>query len=188
MHDCEGTAGLQVVRFDRGADSRLAAEDACQILNVYPVRKYDQTAATVVRALAERCQSRAMAARDLFGQMVFAYLSGNGDAHAKNFSIVQQPSGEWWIAPAYDLPSTFPYGDKTMALTIDGRTSNLTRARMLSFAATIGLSQRAATRVLDDLTEAADVWLDRLDELPFDPRRIHDLRKFLRYRQAEIRH
>jgi hypothetical protein len=28
VHDCEGTAGLQVVRFDRGADSGLAAEDA----------------------------------------------------------------------------------------------------------------------------------------------------------------
>jgi serine/threonine-protein kinase HipA len=165
----------------------LAAEDACQVLDVYPVRKYDQTAADVVQTLAERCQARPVATRDLFAQMVFAYLSGNGDAHAKNFSIVQEATGEWRIAPAYDLPSTFPYGDATMALAIDGRTSSLTRTRMLSFAHDIGLPQRAATRVLDDLTSCADIWLDRLDELPFDSRRIHDLRKFLRYRQREIR-
>jgi serine/threonine-protein kinase HipA len=183
----EGTAGLQVVRFDRAAGTRLAAEDACQVLDVYPVRKYGRTATDVVQALAQRCQARPVAARDLYAQMVFAYLSGNGEAHAKNFSIVQEATGEWRIAPAHDLPSTFPYGDTTIALAIDGRTSDLTRARMLPYAHAIGLSQRAAIRILDDLTSSADIWLDRLDELPFDSRRIHELRRFLRYRQREIR-
>ena len=74
-----------------------------------------------------------------------------------------------------------------MALPVEGRTSGLTRARMLSFADTIGLSQRAAIRCLDDLTSAADVWLERLGELPFDERRIHALGRFLRYRQRELR-
>lgn len=187
VQDRDGVTGLQVTRFDRDNGDRFAVEDACQMLNVYPVRKYDQTAADVVDALMSRCQAAAVAARDLFAQMVFAYLSGNGDAHAKNFSVLQNPAGEWRVAPAYDLPSTFPYGDTTMALPIEGRTSGLTRARMLSFADRIRLSRRAASRVLNDLTASADDWLDRLGELPFDSRRIHDLERFLRYRQRELR-
>ena len=187
VHDRNGVAGLQVTRFDRADGERLAVEDACQVLNVYPVRKYDQPAVHVVDALAARCQARPVAARDLYAQMAFAYLSGSGDAHAKNFSVVQDRNGEWRVAPAYDLPSTYPYGDTTMALSVEGRTSGLTRARMLSFADTIGLSRRAAIRCLDDLTSAADVWLERLGELPFDERRIHALGRFLRYRQRELR-
>ena len=42
-------------------------------------------------------------------------LSANGDAHAKNFSVLQQPDGEWRVAPAYDVPTSQPYGDSTLA-------------------------------------------------------------------------
>lgn len=187
VRDRNGIAGLQVTRFDRAdGDQRLAVEDGCQALDVHPVRKYDPSSAEVVRALASMCQAQAVATRDLFAQLVFAYLTGNGDAHAKNFSAVQDRLGEWHIAPAYDLPSTNPYGDTTMALSVQERTSGLTRARMLDFAAAIGLSQRAATRTLDRLASCADDWLIRLGDLPFDERRVHDLHRFLRYRQKEL--
>lgn len=39
---------------------------------------------------------------------VFAWLTGNGDLHAKNVSVLQQ-AGEWRIAPIYDAPPTVPY-------------------------------------------------------------------------------
>ncbi|WP_326549788.1 HipA domain-containing protein [Micromonospora sp. NBC_01813] len=45
----------------------------------------------------------------------------NGDAHAKNFSVRQGVDGEWRVSPAYDTPSSYPYGDTTMALSIGGR-------------------------------------------------------------------
>lgn len=187
VRDREDKAGLQVTRFDRvPGGGRLAVEDACQILNVHPVRKYDPSAADVVRALASLCQAGAVATRDAFAHVVFAYLSGNGDAHAKNFSVVQDSSGEWHLAPAYDMPSTYPYGDTSMALSIEGRTAGLTRERMLHFADTIGLSRRAAVRTLDHLCASSDGWLGRLDQLPFDERRKHDLHRFLRHRQGEL--
>jgi serine/threonine-protein kinase HipA len=187
VRDRDGVVGLQVTRFDRVDGHRLAVEDACQVLNLYPVRKYDPTAAEVVAAMAAQCQAHALAVRDLFAQMAFAYLSGNGDAHAKNFSVAQDPTGEWHVSPAYDLTCTYLYGDTTLALSIDGRTSGITRARMLDFAGRVGLSQRAAVRVIDEITTAADHWLERLADLPFDDRRLHELERFLRYRQNELR-
>ncbi|NOY26852.1 MAG: hypothetical protein GXP62_13355, partial [Oligoflexia bacterium] len=40
----------------------------------------------------------------------------------------------------------------------------------------LGLPPRAVERVLDELVDRAPAWLDRLDALPFDLRRLHKLR------------
>ena len=79
------------------------------------------SAEEVVRGLAGVTTAPRVAARDLLRQLAFAYVTGNGDAHAKNFSVLRLPSGEWRATPAYDVPSSHPYGDTTLALTIDGR-------------------------------------------------------------------
>ncbi len=34
-------------------------------------------------------------------RFAFAYLTLNGDAHAKNVSVLREPDGEWRAAPAY---------------------------------------------------------------------------------------
>ena len=118
---------------------------------------------------------------------MFAYVSGNGDAHAKNFSVLQGADGEWRIAPAYDLPSTYFYGDHTMALRISRRTrDDVGRTHMLSLAAAIGLRERAAAHLIDDIVERMPGWVDRLEELPFDPRRIHKFRRAVAHRRGRL--
>jgi len=63
--------------------------------------------------MAERlislCPAKGVAGYNLFKQLVFSWLIGNGDAHAKNFSILESPSGEWMVSPAYDLLCTAYY-------------------------------------------------------------------------------
>lgn len=116
-------------RFDRirqGEDVvSLAVEDACQLLDLYPADKYAVGSEEVTLAAAEVCAARPVAARAALTQFAFAWLTGNGDLHAKNLSVLQQPTGEWRVAPVYDIPSTMPYGDLTMALPLDGRRRDL---------------------------------------------------------------
>ena len=88
-----------------------------------PGDTYLSGSAAVLGALAAVCQAPLPAAATFLTQLVFAYLTGNGVAHAKNFSVLQSVSGEWRPSPAYDLPSSQPYGDTTMALSINSRTS-----------------------------------------------------------------
>jgi len=38
-----------------------------------------------------------------FGLVVFNFLFSNGDAHLKNFSVLETPSGDYILSPAYDL-------------------------------------------------------------------------------------
>jgi len=41
-----------------------------------------------------------------FVLIVFNYLFSNGDAHLKNFSILESPYGDYFLSPAYDLINT----------------------------------------------------------------------------------
>ncbi|MDV8149882.1 type II toxin-antitoxin system HipA family toxin [Arthrobacter sp. B10-11] len=157
IRDVEGRPGLLVERFDRiplaggahGAVQRLAVEDGAQVLGLYPADKYNVGYGQVCHALAEYCSAPLPALRNLAIQAAFAWLSGNGDLHAKNVSMVQQPSGEWSIAPVYDIPSTVVYGDKTLALTLAGKRTGISRKHFLGWATGLGLAERAAVQVLE---------------------------------------
>ncbi len=53
----------------------------------------------------------------LFKLLVFNYLFSNGDAHLKNFSIIETPLGDFKLSPAYDLlNSRIHIDDKDFAL------------------------------------------------------------------------
>lgn len=184
--DRDGHAGLLVKRFDRvAADGRivpLAVEDGCQVLGRYPADKYAIGYDDLFTALAALCPARPVALRDLLRQLIMAIVTGNGDFHAKNASVFRA-NGEWRISPAYDVPSSYPYGDSTLALRIAGsREAQVPRKRLIAFGESVGLPTRAVTLTLDDLLERARPWADRLDQLPFDDRRIADLRRLMTVR------
>lgn len=53
----------------------------------------------------------------LFKVLVFNYLFSNGDAHFKNFSVLETPFGDYRLSPAYDmLNSRIHVDDKDFAL------------------------------------------------------------------------
>lgn len=191
-HDRDGTPLLLIDRFDRhhtaGGVRLLAAEDATQVLSLWPADKYSVSYETVVNALAPLCAAEAVARLELFRQIVFAWLTGNGDLHAKNLSILEDPdTGEWRISPAYDLPSTVPYGDLTMALTMGGGTEGLSRRRLLQFAADIGIRPAAAERALDTLLDRTAPVLTDLQslQLPYGPKTVADWQKQLNWRRKQ---
>lgn len=93
VRDLDGHAGLAVTRFDRmpglNGPRSLAVEDGCQVQGRSPGDKYTVGYAATFSALAAVCDARLLAARTLLAQLVFAILSGNGDAHAKE---LQRPA------------------------------------------------------------------------------------------------
>ena len=192
VHDADGRSGLLVTRFDRvrrdGAAHGLAVEDGCQVLDLWPADKYNVSMERCANALADLCAARPIAARDIFRQTVFAWLTGNGDLHAKNISVLQTPDGEWRVAPAYDLPSTVPYRDTTFALPVGGKRTGISRRVLIEFAARIGLREAAAQSALARLIDAtAD--LDQLLEnagLPLDSASIQRTRRELAFRRRQL--
>jgi serine/threonine-protein kinase HipA len=186
VHDRTETPGLLVHRFHRQGTSRLAVEDACQVLGRWPGDKYNIGTDDAISALARCCRAPGAAALELYRLFVFAYLSGNGDLHAKNLAILQDTSGEWRVTPAYDLPSSAVYGDRTMALPIAGKVrQQLSWPMLAALGERIGIPRKLAANAVREQISAAEIWIAELDELPFDANAIRGLRRLVR---ARIRH
>ncbi len=192
LSDAEGALALLVRRFDRVRASGdvwrgRAQEDGCQVLSLYPADKYRPAVEEVILALSGVCGAPVVAAQTFLRQVAFAYLTCNGDLHAKNLSVVMDARGEWSPSPAYDLPTTHPYGDVTMALSIGGRRrDDIGRDQFVALGAATGLTERAVARALDGLIRGIGARLDALEGLPFDPRRRHKLRRAIAWRLARL--
>ena len=127
-----------------------------------------------------------MAALELYRLFVFAYLSGNGDLHAKNPAVLRDRQGEWRVTTAYDLPSSAVYGDRTMALPIGGRIrQQLSWPILRSLSEAIGVPERLASEVIREQATAAEMWIADLSQFPFDANTIRNLRRLV---HARIRH
>jgi len=193
VYDATGRPGLLVRRFDRavradGTIKPLACEDACQLLDRWPGDKYNVSSEALTAVVAAVCAAGAVAVRDVFRQLCFAWATGNGDVHAKNISVIAGDDGEYRVAPAYDLPSTLPYGDRSLALSLAGKTKGLSRRRFLEFASTVGLTEKAATRVLDATLTATAGVIDELNSgvLPFDRPTIRATIRELKFRRQQL--
>ena len=125
-----------------------------------------------------------VAARGLAQQLAFAWLSDNGDLHAKNVSVMDSGRG-FELAPVYDIPSTVPYGDTSLALPVRDSMSGLSYKKFLAFAEGIGLPEQVVRKVADEALAATEDLAERLiRDCDFDPRRARDLRRVLRARRA----
>nr|MDQ2699425.1 HipA domain-containing protein [Actinomycetota bacterium] len=189
VSDRVDVTGLLAERFDRiprsdGSWQRLAVEDAGQVLGLPPASKYAVPAERVVTALASIASAPLVATRNLYLQFVFAWLTGNGDLHAKNVSMLRTAEGTWGVAPIYDVPSTFIYGDSSMALPVDDRTTNLRIRHWRAFAKAIGLPERAA-RSADALALRAAETAD-LAQVGFTGSPLNGTVRELRMRRTEL--
>ncbi|KRE80260.1 type II toxin-antitoxin system HipA family toxin [Arthrobacter sp. Soil763] len=186
--DRNGLAGLLVERFDRvrGADGtwrRLPLEDGSQVLGLPPAAKYGVDGEAVAAALARVCRAPVVASRNLYLQFVFAWLTGNGDLHAKNLAVLGSPAG-FVMAPVYDVPCTLLYGDETLALPVAGKTRNLKARHWAEFADSLGLPGRAAAAANRTALAAAEGI--RLDQLPFTGSPLRGAQRELRFRRREL--
>ena len=122
----------QIQRYDRvqnqGFIKRIHQEDFCQALGVVPENKYQfeggPSLDNCIQLIRQVSSRPAVDYQWLLERIIFNYLIGNNDAHAKNFSLIYS-NGQCRLAPAYDLVSTavYPELNADMAMRIGGRKS-----------------------------------------------------------------
>ena len=110
-----------VTRYDRvraggGAIRRLHQEDLCQVLGLPPTMKYQSDGGPGCSELSAALREHSEAAYSdvpLFASAImFNWLIGGTDAHAKNYSMLIGSQGASRLAPLYDVASIFPYNDR----------------------------------------------------------------------------
>jgi serine/threonine-protein kinase HipA len=147
---------LLVERYDRrpgpgGIITRLHQEDFCQALGAPPESKYENEGGPSLKAIFEALvrgsRSPLPDKRDLLHWVLFNFIIGNADAHAKNVSLLYGETRETAgprLAPFYDLVCTEVYGglSSKMAQKIGGeyRPDHLARRHWKLFAEAIGIN------------------------------------------------
>lgn len=153
---------IVVQRFDRVAHSeglveRLHQEDFCQATGVPPDRKYEEDGGPSLRRIAGIVQAAAApgSVETLLRAVTLNILIGNGDAHAKNFSLLHERPGVLRLAPLYDLMSTLSYGDDRLAMYVDDvrRTSRVTADRIVNEAARWGIARQRAIEIVEEILQ-----------------------------------
>ncbi len=153
---------IVVERYDRrvhndGSVERLHQEDFCQATSTLPSRKYQSDGGPSLKRIAGILQSvsSSESVDALLRAVVLNVLLGNGDAHAKNFSLVHEPLGSIRLAPVYDIMSTLYYGLDELAMYIDNvrRIERVTIDRIANEAVSWGMTRRLASEVIWDVLE-----------------------------------
>lgn len=153
---------IVVERYDRlvnpdGSVEKIHQEDFCQATGMPPSTKYEDDGGPSLARIARIVGS--VARRGSLDRLVRAVtlnaVIGNGDAHAKNFSLLHEHSGALALAPVYDAMSTQYYGDDRLAMYIDNvrRTSRVTVEQIANEAARWGMSRTLALSIIADLLE-----------------------------------
>lgn len=189
VHDREGVAALLVERFDRlpardGVLARVHQEDACQVLDRYPADKYRLTLADVSRAL-DICAAPVVERLKLLRQQALAYVIVNGDLHARNVSV-RVAGGRVELTPGYDILSTLPYGDRRLALAMEGRDDRVKAAHFAAFGERVGVRRAAVEGMLASLCARVAPWVDRLAEIGLDARQTRHLARVMTERLKEL--
>ena len=112
-----GELAIVVERFDRatvaGRLRRVHQEDFAQALAVHPASKYQSDGGPGPRAIVDTLRAHSSASTDdalhFVHALLFNWLIGGTDAHAKNFALLHFTGSRVRLAPLYDVASILPY-------------------------------------------------------------------------------
>lgn len=108
----DGTPAYITRRFDVKPDgSKYLQEDMAQISGRSRHTrgenfKYEATYEEIGQLIRQHVAAYPPALENFFRLVLFNYLFSNGDAHLKNFSLIQTNMGDYTLTPAYDLMCT----------------------------------------------------------------------------------
>ncbi len=173
-------------RFDRTtAGGRIHTEDFAQANQLYPSEKYkrfnyDQLLIQVADVMGSE------AAMALIQRIVFNLGIGNGDMHAKNWSVIYRDGRTPLLAPAYDYVSTLLYVEaENVGMNLAGTKQFLAidTERLTRLAARAHLSTKmAGMRAREMVDRMREVWPAIKDTLPL----ANDLRETITEHMARV--
>ncbi len=115
----DGSPAYITKRFDVKYDgTKWGKEDFASLAgktaeNAGPNFKYESSCEELAELVKRYVPAYMIELEKLTSLIVFNYLFSNGDAHLKNFSILESPGGDYILSPAYDLINTRIHVDDT---------------------------------------------------------------------------
>lgn len=164
LHFSDGEPAYIVKRFDVTAGEKLHQEDFCQLLEISEEShgkhyKYDLSYENAASVIDKFTATPLIQKESFFQTLLFNYLIGNGDAHLKNFSLIETVHGDFILSPLYDALSTtlhFPNEQRTALDLFDNYETESFRLNgfytsrdFIEFAGILGLKEARTSSFID---------------------------------------
>ncbi|HEX6432416.1 MAG TPA: HipA domain-containing protein [Niastella sp.] len=159
-------------RFDYKPDGtgKYQVEDFATLLAKTPETegdgfKYNGSYLNIAKQIQRHVAATPVALLEFFRLVVFNFLIANGDAHLKNFSLMETEQGDFMLSPAYDLLCTALHIDDTPLALRDGlyegdynekaylNFGTYTGTSFVVFAEMVGINPALARNVVNELMQ-----------------------------------
>ena len=156
-----GRAHFMTKRFDRehGKD-KLHIQSFCAIAHY----DFSEITAFSYEQLFETMRSMLLPytdAEQLYRRMVFNVMARNCDDHTKNFSFTMDKTGQWKLAPAFDVCHSYRPGSTWVSqhsLSINGKRQNITRDDLIEVAKNMNIKK--AVTIINQINAVVSRWND----------------------------
>lgn len=156
-----GRAHFMTRRFDREhGKGKLHVQSFCAIAHY----DFNEVTAFSYEQLFETMRSMLLPytdAEQLYRRMVFNVMARNCDDHTKNFSFIMEKTGQWKLAPAFDVCHSYRPGSTWVSqhsLSINGKRQNITRKDLLEVAKNMNIKK--ADTIINQINAVVNRWND----------------------------
>lgn len=162
-----------IKRFDVQPDgTKWLQEDFSQIKQVNRQTngenyKYEGSYEEIAILIKKYCAAWPVEIERFYKLVLFNYLFSNGDAHLKNFSLIQTKFGDFRLSPAYDLLCTYLHTPNEPAMALDLFASDyytnaydilgyFSYVDFFEFGIKIGIQAKRLERIYEDFTAKSE--------------------------------
>ncbi|MDM1043061.1 MULTISPECIES: type II toxin-antitoxin system HipA family toxin [Empedobacter] len=167
----DGSPAYLTKRFDYNENGeKLAVEDFASLLGKSPATdgeqyKYEGNYLELFDALKKYVPAWKIEAPKLYTLIVFNYLFSNGDAHLKNFSLIETQQGDFKLSPAYDLLNTkIHIDDSDFALKEGLLPKSISKGKIIDQLFLLGenakMTEKSIIKVIQNLSSKEDQVVD----------------------------
>ncbi|MFO7601205.1 type II toxin-antitoxin system HipA family toxin [Desulfosarcina sp.] len=123
------------------------------------------------------------AVEEQFRRMVFNIVARNQDDHVKNIAFLMDRSGNWSLAPAFDMTYSYQPGGKWTSIhqmTMNGKRSGFTLEDFKACANSASMKRGRAEAIIDEVRAVVARWRDYADESRVIPEQRDKIQAVLR--------
>jgi len=183
----DGVPAYLIRRFDRTSDgAKLRCEDFAQILGEDD--KYSGSVERIGKRIRELSSVPGLDVQYFFERVLLNFLLGNGDAHLKNFSMLETDDGGLRLAPAYDIVCSKAVIPKEMdcALTINGKQNQIKLGDLAQLGDTLKIPTKVADAIFARFKSAASTIAEQVQRSRLSADMQDKLRRIMEERHQRL--
>lgn len=155
-------------RIDRYEGRLYAMEDFCQLSGRMTADKYRSSYESCGKVIRKYSKNIGLDMTEFYYRLLFCFLTGNSDMHLKNFSLIEEGPGNriYSLSAAYDmLPVNviMPEDKEQMALTLNGKKSNLKKNDFIALASNLEIREKVAYGMIKQMLKYKKIFKDVID-------------------------